>query len=60
MNPLKQAAAGAVSGGWVMGVMTLLFLLFFIGWTWWAFAERNRKAFEEAAQLPLTTGEDEA
>jgi cbb3-type cytochrome oxidase subunit 3 len=60
MNPLKQAAVEQVSGGWVLGIMTLVFLLFFIGWTWWAYRKDNRERFEEAALLPLTTGEDEA
>jgi cbb3-type cytochrome oxidase subunit 3 len=59
MNPLRQAAVAQVAGGWVLGVMTLVFLLFFIGWTWWAYAKSNRKAFEEAARLPFTTAEEE-
>ena len=60
MNPLKQAAVEQVSGGWFMGVMTLVFLVFFVGWTWWAYSRHNRTALEEAALLPLTTGEEEA
>lgn len=60
MNPLRQAAADAVSGGWIMGVMTVLFLAFFIGWTWWAYSRHNREAFEQAAKLPLTTAEEDA
>ena len=60
MNPLKQAAVESVQGGWVMGLMTLVFLAVFVGWTWWAYSRRNLEAFEQAAKLPLTTAEDEA
>jgi len=59
MNPLREAAVDAVSGGWIMAVMTVLFLVFFLGWVAWAYAARNREAFEEAARLPLTTAEDD-
>jgi cbb3-type cytochrome oxidase subunit 3 len=60
MNPLRQAAAEVVSGTWIMGLLTILFLVFFVGWVIWAFAKRNRAAFEEASRLPLTTAEDES
>jgi len=60
MNPLHDAAVDAVSGVWVMGVLTVIFLVFFLGWVWWAFARRNQAAFEEAARLPLTTAEDDS
>lgn len=58
MNPLKLAAADAVAGTWIMGVLTVLFLVFFVGWVVWAYAKRNRAALEEAGRLPLTTAED--
>ena len=60
MNPLRQAAVESVSGAWIMALMTVLFLIFFLGWVVWAYAGRNRAAFEEAARLPLTTAEDES
>jgi cbb3-type cytochrome oxidase subunit 3 len=60
MNPLRLAAADAVTGTWVMALMTVLFLVFFIGLVVWAYAKRNRAAFEDAARLPLTTAEDES
>jgi hypothetical protein len=34
MNPLLQEAAGAIQGGWLMGVMTAVFLAAFLGWVW--------------------------
>ena len=60
MNPLQQAAAAAVRGTWLMGLLTLLFLLCFLGLVWWAYARRNRARFEEAGRLPLTTAEDDS
>jgi cbb3-type cytochrome oxidase subunit 3 len=58
MNPVFREAAGMAQGGWIMGVMTALFLACFVGWSWWAFARHNRQKFEDAARLPLTTGDD--
>ena len=60
MNPLREAAAGAVSGTWIMGLLTVLFLGCFAGIVVWAYARRNRARFEEAAKLPLTTAEDDS
>jgi cbb3-type cytochrome oxidase subunit 3 len=56
MNPVLQAAAEQVRLGWVLGVMTVVFLAWFVGWTVWAFLPRNRARFEEAARMPLTDG----
>ena len=57
MNTVLKEGATWVEHGWVMGVMTALFLVFFIGWTWWAYSKDNREKFEEAGRLPLTTGD---
>jgi cbb3-type cytochrome oxidase subunit 3 len=58
MNPVYRDAAVYVQHAWIMGAMTVLFIVCFIGWTWWAYARHNRARFEEAARLPLTTGDD--
>lgn len=58
MNPAFQAAAETARLGWIMGVMTLVFLLFFTGWTWWAFSRRNAARMEEASRMPFD-GADE-
>jgi cbb3-type cytochrome oxidase subunit 3 len=58
MNPVLREAGGYVEHAWLMGAMTVLFIACFVGWTWWAYAARNRAMMEEAALLPLTTGED--
>ncbi len=56
MNPLIEAASRSVSLGWVMGLLTVFFLAYFIGWAWWAFLPKNKQRFEEAAHMPLSDG----
>lgn len=34
-------------------VFTVLSLLLFIGIVWWAYSDRRKKAYDEAALLPL-------
>jgi cbb3-type cytochrome oxidase subunit 3 len=58
MNPLISEAGRQSELGWIMGIMTVLFLGSFLGWTWWAWSARNRQAMEEAARMPLNDGED--
>ena len=53
MNPLIEAARNGLTQGHLMGVMTTLFLVFFAGWTLWAWWPGNRKNLEEAARMPL-------
>lgn len=59
MNPVFREASRFVEGGWLMGAMTVLFFACFVGWTWWAYSKGNRQKFEDAARLPLTTGDRE-
>ncbi len=58
MNPVFRDGAQYVQHAWIMGMMTALFIVCFIGWTRWAYSKHNRKRFEDAALLPLTTGEE--
>jgi cbb3-type cytochrome oxidase subunit 3 len=58
MNQVIQAAAESVQLGWLMGIMTIFFILWFVGWTWWAFSPRNKEKMEEAARMPLSDGGD--
>jgi cbb3-type cytochrome oxidase subunit 3 len=58
MNPAFRAAAETVRLGWIMGVMTALFLVCFLGWTWWAFARRTKAMMDEASRMPLSDGVD--
>lgn len=58
MNPVLREAARAVEHPWVMGIVTAAFILLFIAWVVWVFARPNRESLDEAARLPLTTGDD--
>ena len=53
MNPLIQEAAGSVQGGWLLGVMTVLFFLCFLWWTWWAYAPSHRQRMERYGRIPF-------
>lgn len=58
MNPVLREGVQSVQLAWISGIMTIVFLAFFIGWAWWAFAASNRDRFEAARRLPLTNGDD--
>ena len=57
MNPVLREAAGSVQLGWLLGLMTIVFFIAFLGWTWWAFAPSRRTRMEEYARMPLDDGE---
>lgn len=57
---VRHQIAEMVAGGELLGVMTCLFLLAFIGWTWWAYAPSNREAMERHGRIPLDDGDDDA
>lgn len=56
MNPLLREAAGSVELTWLMGVMTAVFLVFFLAWTWWAYSPARKQHMDEAARLPFNDG----
>jgi cbb3-type cytochrome oxidase subunit 3 len=58
MNHILHAGARSVELGWLLGLTTIVFLLCFLGWTWWAYSSRNRERMDQAARLPLM--EDQA
>ncbi len=58
MNPLIQQARESIGMGGFATVLTLLFMVAFIAWVWWAYTPRNRKKFEDAALLPFEEGVD--
>ncbi|MFO1467352.1 MAG: CcoQ/FixQ family Cbb3-type cytochrome c oxidase assembly chaperone [Steroidobacteraceae bacterium] len=43
--------------GTVRGIITLLLMLLFIAFTWWAFGKRRKSTFDALARVPL---EDES
>lgn len=53
MNPIIRAAVDSIQLGWVLGIMTVVFVAAFVFWTWYAYAPSHRRRMDEAAQLPL-------
>jgi cbb3-type cytochrome oxidase subunit 3 len=58
VNPVLKLAAESVSLGWLMGVMTVFFLVSFLGWVWWAYSPQHKAKMDEAALLPFTDGDE--
>jgi cbb3-type cytochrome oxidase subunit 3 len=56
VNPLFAEAAGTVQGTWVMGLMTAVFLVFFVGWVLWAYNPSRKAYLEEVAKMPFNEG----
>ena len=56
MNPVVRAAAESVELGWLLGAMTIVFLVAFLGWTWWAYAPSRKALMEEYARIPFDEG----
>ncbi len=57
MNPLFEAARGAVTDGWLMGLMTVFFFLTFAAYAVWAWLPGNRPHMDRMAKAAL---DDEA
>ena len=56
MNPVVEMAAGSVELGWLLGVMTVVFLGVFLGWTWWAYAPSRKERMDRYARIPFDEG----
>ena len=56
MNPLLREAAASVQMGWLLGAMTVLFFLAFLGWVWYAYKPGHKELMEELAQMPFMDG----
>ena len=54
MNEVFRTAAETARLGWIMGVLTVLFLGSFLFWWWWAYSSGNRARHEAASRLPLS------
>jgi cytochrome c oxidase cbb3-type subunit 4 len=39
-------------------IWTVVVLVLFTGITWWAWSSKNKKAFDEAARLPLDDSDE--
>ena len=53
MSQVAHEVMFADSSGLLAGIMTGVFLLFFLGWAAWAWWPGNRSMMEAAARLPL-------
>jgi|APSaa5957512576_1039674.scaffolds.fasta_scaffold194563_2 hypothetical protein len=58
MNPLLSEAANSVSGGWILGAMTILFFAAFIYWFWYAYAPSHKTHMEELGDMPFDSEAD--
>lgn len=56
MNTLLRAAQESVQLGWLLGLMTVVFLVVFLAWVWWACHPANAELMEEASMMPFTDG----
>ena len=52
-NALIEAARQAATDGWLLGVMTVFFFTFFIGYALWAWWPSNARHMDEMSRLPL-------
>jgi cbb3-type cytochrome oxidase subunit 3 len=58
VNPVLELAAESVTLGWLLGFMTVFFMVSFLAWVWWAYTPRHKAKMEEAALLPFADGEE--
>lgn len=42
-----------MDSGTVSGIVTVVFIVVFIGIVWWAYSKGNKDRFEEAGRLPF-------
>ena len=56
MNTLLREASGSVQGGWILGVVTLLFIISFLWWVWYAYTPEHREMHDRNALMPLDDG----
>ncbi len=56
-NQVYQVAAESAQHVWVMGAMTVLFMICFAYWVWWAYAPSRKNKMEEAGKIPFSEDE---
>ncbi len=42
-----------MDSGTISGIVTVVFILVFIGIVWWAYSKGNKQRFEDAGKLPF-------
>jgi cbb3-type cytochrome oxidase subunit 3 len=53
VNPVFDVARAAVTDGLLMGVMTIFFFVFFVGYTIWLWLPSNRSYMDQMAKAAL-------
>ena len=53
MNPIFAEARTTVDLMWIMGWTTAAFLIFFVGWIFWAWWPTRREAMRQASLMPF-------
>jgi cbb3-type cytochrome oxidase subunit 3 len=56
MHPLIEQARESIGLGWMAAVMTILFMVAYFGWIWYAYNPANKQKWDEAAMLPFEEG----
>ena len=47
-----------MDSGMISGIVTVIFIVVFIGIVWWAYSKGNKQRFDDAAQLPFEEEDD--
>ena len=46
-----------MDSGIISGIVTVIFIVVFIGIVWWAYSKGNKQRFEDAGKLPFDDDE---
>lgn len=58
MNPLIREASSQVGLGWLMAIMTVVFIAVFVMWCFWIYAPQRKAHMESFGRLPLDDGDE--
>jgi len=47
-----------MDSGTVSGIVTVIFIVVFIGIVWWAYSKGNKQRFDDAGKLPFNEEDD--
>lgn len=47
-----------MDSGMISGIVTVVFIVVFIGIVWWAYSAGNKQGFDDAANLPFEEEEE--
>ncbi|HMM73953.1 MAG TPA: CcoQ/FixQ family Cbb3-type cytochrome c oxidase assembly chaperone [Rhodocyclaceae bacterium] len=49
-----------MDSGTLSGIVTIVFIVVFVGIVWWAYSHANKERFEDAGRLPFAEDEPPA